>query len=203
MRLSVQNSNEVKKREAALRRQTDVNKYPFDQLGKDHGREVAGRKEQERAKRREAIGRQLTELEEKKRSIAKAMQSRCKGTLEVPSSSVVERPSRKLEYKKLLLNQIELDRERRKLEKEIEGLRDPGCFWSRTRLGAAPEAAAVTSRVYILNRDQAIGNGEDLGEGADGAHCASSVLVRYLPGQRPADRIFLVQKSLAMRQPTF
>jgi hypothetical protein len=115
----------VSRRNASVVKQSEVQRakggqiaYQHEVLGKDHTRDVAARKEEERERRRTTIRQQLESVSEKQKSVARELQTPSRSTLEVPSFKA--KPSRKLEYKKLLLQQIELDHERRRLSKQYE-----------------------------------------------------------------------------------
>lgn len=96
--------------------------YKFEEYGRDHNKDVESRKEGERQKKRDLICNQLKTLSVKQKNISKEMQGQYKGTIEVPSFK--QKPSYKLEYKKLLLQQIEIDREKRKLAKQYMKLKE-------------------------------------------------------------------------------
>eukprot|EP01022_Parablepharisma_sp_SALTPOND_P024975 TRINITY_DN564_c0_g1_i1.p3 TRINITY_DN564_c0_g1~~TRINITY_DN564_c0_g1_i1.p3 ORF type:complete len:571 (-),score=85.77 TRINITY_DN564_c0_g1_i1:2413-4125(-) len=115
--ISMQNAAVNKKKTEEEAKRANTSQYNYIKLGKDHQREVEQKREQEREKRRQIVNNQLKALNEKQRALAKEMQG-TKGTIETPS--FIPKPDRKLEYKKLLLQQMELDREKRKLAKKLK-----------------------------------------------------------------------------------
>ena len=119
--------------------QGPANCYKYEEYGKDHNREVEQRKEEEREKKRDVIRQQLDALSNKQRQI----QTQFRTSVDAPSSK--QKPTQKLEHKKLLLQQLELDRDKRKLAKQYQKLQD-SVFISATSKLNGNDASYISSK---------------------------------------------------------
>eukprot|EP00831_Metopus_contortus_P022365 TRINITY_DN2021_c0_g3_i1.p1 TRINITY_DN2021_c0_g3~~TRINITY_DN2021_c0_g3_i1.p1 ORF type:complete len:339 (-),score=75.99 TRINITY_DN2021_c0_g3_i1:26-1042(-) len=120
MNLSMNLATQKRKQEALHNPRFGQNSYPYECLGRDHQKVAEGQKEAERERKREIISKQLSDISMKQKLLTKERQGQCKASLDFPSFSA--KPSNKLQYKKFLLQQMELDKDRRKLEKEFDRL---------------------------------------------------------------------------------
>lgn len=135
---SIQELEEEKRGKAAIKQAELPINYKYEELGKDHNKDVEYKKEKERQKKRNQIYKQLEVLDTKKKNISKEMQSQAvRSGLDMPS--FVIKPSSKLEYKKLLLQQIEIDKEKRKLSKQYDRLKGQVIPQDETKSNESPE----------------------------------------------------------------
>jgi len=116
---SMKNAENLKRQKSEESRKIqNFQNQNFELLSKDRQKETEICKENEREKRRKIVIEQLEKINEKQKEILKEIQKKSSKTTLNDLPSFKPRNDRKLEYKKLLLDQMELDLQKRKLEKE-------------------------------------------------------------------------------------